>query len=272
MTTLQEAIASGRGVERAFHCHMHDNTNTPAASVNVLLGVWVCYSCGAAGKADGTLSRDADLASLTKSMLTPREQHTYSEAWLDVFDAHHPSPYWLSRVSRETADLYRCGTHPVSGLPTYPIRSINNDVLGVVCRQDGHPKYLYPHGVSVSECLFGYEYAAYAPSDSVLILVEGASDVLAFHSKTRAFAVGVYGAGIKYRQIPAVKRLRRRVLVAFDNDEAGKQATVQTVETLKSEGLYVDAINWPDGVKDAGEVDVDVLMEVINDTRSSHIA
>ena len=48
MSTLEEAIALGQGIERPFQCEVHDDTNA-SASVNVLKGVWYCHACGASG-------------------------------------------------------------------------------------------------------------------------------------------------------------------------------------------------------------------------------
>lgn len=262
MTTLQEAISNGRGVERAFHCEQHDNKNTPAASVNVSLGVWVCYSCGAAGRTNGKVSRAADVLALSQNMLKEAQPETVmSPMWLDLFDAHHPSPYWVDRFDFATAELYRCGTDPASGNPTYPVRNIDNKILGVVQRTRSTPKYLYPAGVSISRCLFGWEFKDMnLQTVYPLILVEGATDVFAIHHRLRGFAFGVYGAGLKQPQVAMVKRASRStgkpVMLAFDNDKAGRRATEESVSLLESVG--VRAYKWPwdkfPGFKDIAEI------------------
>ncbi len=265
MITLQEALASGRGVERAFHCHVHDNTNTPAASVNVAMGVWVCYSCGAAGRTDGKLSRSAEVTELAAGMLVPAKQSALLSkpaGWLELFDAHHPSPYWVNRVGRETAELYRCGTHPTTFNPTYPVTDIQGRVLGVVQRQTGTPKYVYPPGISVSECLFGFEYAK-SQKDMPLVVVEGASDVMAVHAKTGICGVGVYGAGIKTLQLNVISKMRRRVVIAFDADRAGQHASMVSRQALEEKGIQANVITWPPDVKDAADVDAVQLAERI---------
>ena len=254
MTTLAEAIALGpdAGIERSFHCHVHENSNTAAASVNVVLGVWVCFSCGAAGKTDGKVSRAQDVVRLAETMLSPQHQHhTLSEYWLDLFDAHHPSPYWVQRTSFDTAELFRCGTDPTTGSPTYPIRDAADRVLGVVCRQNGNPKYVYPPGVSVSRCLFGWQFRNKRRAQSEqwpLVIVEGATDVLALHAKLGVYAFGVYGAGVKQPQVAMLKAARRNsketVLVAFDNDAAGRRATNDSIALLEEAGIRCARFPW----------------------------
>ncbi len=265
MTTLQEAISNGRGIERAFHCEVHDNQNTPAASVNVALGVWVCYSCGAAGRTNGKVSRAADVTALAQSMLMPGyDQPVKPGGWLELFDSHHASPYWVKRVGLATAELYRCGTHPTTFNPTYPLSDLYGQVYGVVQRTDSNPKYLYPPGVPVSGCLFGWEYAKNATGP--LLVVEGASDVMTWHHRLGVYAVGVFGAGVKQPQAQTIKSLRRRVLIAFDNDAAGQQATESTTAMLTEIGVDVAVFPWEGtSVKDVEELSKDELEKRMND-------
>ena len=250
--TLTDAIQSGRGIERPFRCHVHEDSNA-SASVNVIAMVWVCYACGASGRVDGeALVPDAE--QLLEYLKGEVPERIHPETWLDVFDAFEPSPYWAQRYGEETANHFRCGTHPVTGLPTYPIRNAAGQVLGVVVRnQDGVPKYKYPYGTRTSATFFGH-----IKPKPVVILVEGASDVMALHSAGihESWAVlGCYGAGLHHPQAEILRRLSPQLVVlAFDNDDAGRGAMNRSKEILGNLTPSVSHL-WGTigGIKDPGE-------------------
>ena len=222
MTTLADALASGRGVERPFQCQVHDDTNA-SASVNVLKGVWYCYACHAHGVVDGddAIPSAEDLLKLLEEEEPAR---VYAESWLDAFDADHPSPYWEGRFGYRTARHYRCGTHPMTGAPTYPIRDSLGRVGGVVVRNETmDPKYKYPYGVRTSETFFGDMGLA-----RVVVLVEGAGDVMAIHQAgiPAGWSVrGCYGSGLHWPQARIIAEESPDVVIsAFDDDRAGHLA------------------------------------------------
>lgn len=249
---LDEALATGRGVERSFCCDMHDDNNA-SASVNVIKGVWVCYACGARGRVSGSMSSDAVKLALA-SLKGDEKPRVLPEGWLDFFDISEPSPYWVSRVGWPVASRFRCGTHPYSGNPTYPLRTPAGAVLGVVERVGGRVKYLYPPGVSVSHLLFGVHEAERAGiRPRTVVVVEGAADVMALWSTrgmgNETVAVGCYGSGLHAPQIELIRRMApTRVVLAFDNDDAGRRAASRRYELP----CPVVKADWAP-YKDAGE-------------------
>lgn len=247
--TLEHVIATGRGIERSFRCPVHNDTHA-SASVNVIKGVWVCYACGANGAVtDAPIPELEQIVALLNGSAPAR---VYSESWLDTFDAHHVSPYWEQRFGHDTADRNRCGTDPVSGNPTYPMRSKEGVVWGVVIRSDHGPKYRYPSGVSAATTLFGDRHAA-----PVVILVEGAADVMALQQgglPEQWVALGCYGAGVHYPQMQLVIDCNPKVVIAaFDDDDAGRNA-MRRAETQLSGVAPVLSHHWSTiGVKDPAE-------------------
>ena len=255
MTTLEQAMASGRGVERPFNCPNPDHDDhTASASVNVALELWLCYACGAAGRA-GAGSITQAMKAVIEQMKAPLTTATLSEGWLDVFDGYQTSPYWASRVGPATAELFRCGTHPFLGTPTYPVRDPHGRVLGVVQRTPATPKYLYPAGVNVSRCLFGYERTRRA---GVLLVTEGAGDAMAVYAAAgHGFVqpVGAYGCGLHAPQLDLITaRAPAHVVVAFDNDDAGRRGTATALAQLRDKDIAASAFHYPAEVKDFGEM------------------
>jgi hypothetical protein len=258
VTTLSEALAEGQGVERPFNCASpeHEDVNA-SASVNVVLGVWYCFSCGASGTIDGHVPTVAEALSVLKGETRPR---VYAESWLDIFDAQGPNPYWTSRYGLDITESIRCGTHPGTGNPTYPLRDATGRVLGVVQRQSARePKYLYPSGVRVSGLFFGDPQ----PRGTV-ILCEGASDVMAIYASATHHkekmpwgwsVLGCFGAGIHAPQVAMLHDMQpRQIVLAFDADKAGLAAAERSYNTL-SQFWDVKVHDWgTSGFKDPGDL------------------
>ena len=263
--TLDHVLATGRGIERSFCCPAHGDAHA-SASVNVIKGVWVCYACGAHGQVGEKIIPELDqILALLSGGAPPR---VYSESWLDIFDADHESDYWVSRVGSAVARENRCGTDPVSGHPTYPIRSREEEVWGVVVRYDKAPKYMYPAGVSATATLFGRRYSA-----SVVVLVEGAADVMALQQSGLPpgwAALGCYGAGLHMPQKQLVVDCSPRVVIAaFDDDEAGRNA-MKRAESQLIDVAPVVSHRWGSiGAKDPGEAPPEKRIQALRSTLAS---
>ena len=143
------------------------------------------------------------------------------------------------------------------------MRDASGNVIGVVTRQDGQLKYLYPYGVSTSKTFFGD-----LRPNSVVVLVEGAADVMALYESgipDNWTVLGCYGAGVHAPQMQLLTDLAPRVIVAaFDNDAAGQAATQRAIEQL---GSYTKVIphSWAPA-NDPGDVDVQDRISAIEAT------
>lgn len=248
--SIEEAIALGHGTQRVFLCHVHGDTNA-SARVNALTGGWLCYACGAKGYVDTdkiVVSPDSVVRELqTLDKVINEKPVTYSERWLNLFDAQGPGEYWLSRYNEETCRLYRLGFDPATNAATYPLRDRKGTVLGVVRRSllDTGPKYLYPYGVDISTLLFDLHRNE---SDTV-ILVEGATDAIAVR-EAGFEAMAIYGSRLSRRQAELLRAYSpNRIIAAFDQDRAGDSAYEGVREQF---GVTVERARW-DTYKDLSE-------------------
>lgn len=260
----------GRGIERPITCPSADHDDHHAsASVNVLKGIWYCYACHAKGvAADYVPDPKIALKMLAEIGKTDR---IYPEAWLDIFDADHPSEYWSMRYGAEIARSYRCGTNPTNGNPTYPLRNDSGRLLGVVERTDTEPKYRYPYGPRTSQTLFLSHHASRATP--VVVLVEGASDVFALAQagipKNWRIA-GTYGAGVHYPQVQIVASMAPKVIVAaFDADPAGTMASQRATDAF-ADVAPVLSHQWDTfgTAKDPGELETSTRISALTETLS----
>ena len=255
MATLEEAISTGRGIERPFNCHVHDDNNA-SASVNIEKGVWCCYACGARGKV-GEAQEFPDFSMFHRSIektLQPRPE-PYAESWLDVFDSGQVHPYWLSRFSEDTCRKFRLGYDFSVSKPCYPLRYPNGSVAGVVHRSiDGsHPKYRYPYGVDIGKLLFNYRPFIF----DELWLVEGAMDAIAL-DEAGYDAFAIYGSRLKESQIDLIIKCEpKKIVLCFDKDRAGSAAKLEASQILAAKGFNVYQALWDSELgKDPAELSV----------------
>lgn len=99
--------------------------------------------------------------------------------------------------------------------------------------------------------LYGLNVAKKSSSKTVII-VEGYMDCIALHQKGIDFAVASLGTALTQKQARLLKRYFEEVIVAFDNDSAGKEATLRSLDIVKEAGLQVKVFRLK-GVKDADE-------------------
>lgn len=239
MSTLDEAIASGQGVERPFRCTEHDD-HMASASVNVLKNVWFCHACHASGTVDGKKApKVADL----QAMLEPEAGvRVYSQAYLELFS---DPVYWRTRFPEWLCHAMDLGHDPFTDSGTFPVHTPGGLLAGVGRRavtQDKHARYLYPRRWSASMTLFGTN--GLYPGLPVLVLVEGAADASSCW-EVGAPGLGVYGSGVHLPQRDLIVRYNPKlILLGFDMDEAGVKATKSAFKIL-GKIAPMTRVYWP---------------------------
>lgn len=241
--TLEDAVALGTGIERSFLCPVHGDRNA-SASVNVLKGVWVCYTCGASGRID--VDRiDIDPETVVRELrkfthVVEDETRYYAENWLALYDGTGPGDYWLSRFTTDACKQFRLGEDPNGEWATYPLRDNQGRILGLVRRAlaDQPEKYKYPHGVDITHFLFNY----HACQNDIVVLTEGATDTIAAW-EAGYDAMAAYGSRASAKQKLAMHRYApKAVLLAHDADSAGDQAAKTWEKAM--EGTVCVRVTW----------------------------
>lgn len=78
-------------------------------------------------------------------------------------------------------------------------------------------------------------------------LVEGYTDVLAFHKSGVDNVVASSGTSLTTEQIRLIKRFAPEVVVLYDGDAAGIKASLRGIDMLLEEGLRIKVVLFPDG-------------------------
>ena len=150
------------------------------------------------------------------------------------------------KEGRGDYDLFR-------GRLMFPIFDLSGQVVAFGGRVlgDGKPKYINSPESPIyhkGRVLYGLYQARQAMRQSgEVILVEGYFDQLALYRAGFPQVVATCGTAMTGDHARLLKRYVQRVLLLFDQDAAGKQATFKAMAALQEEGLPASVIGLPSG-------------------------
>jgi DNA primase len=280
LLSLDISLYSQRGEEVQGLCPMHKERTgkedyNPSWWINTDTGAHICFSCGYKGNIytlvqdlTGTNFKDAKafikdrvsspIDSLIKRLqelpqyVQPSEQIAMSEARLAVYTDAPDIELKKRFLTREAVD--NCGVRWNSNNSAWilPIRDPDNYALLGWQEKGARDRFFknQPAGVKKSKTVFNVENIDL----DLLIVVESPLDVVRLASLGRTGAVSTYGAIISEDQVKIMRR-SKRVLAAFDNDDAGKKANAQIKDYSRKYGIDLLFFNY-DGVdvKDVGDM------------------
>ena len=127
---------------------------------------------------------------------------------------------------------------------------------GRILEGDG-PKYLNTGDLpqyKKGETLFAFSQAlAQIRKEKTVIFCEGYMDVIAFHQAGIANAVAPLGTALTADQVRLIRSFADTVILSFDSDFAGKQATYKAIRLCRAGHLKVRVLTIREG-KDPAEV------------------
>jgi hypothetical protein len=194
-----------------------------------------------------------------------------------------PSPYFTGRgFSPAVLDSMDVGHSPRVGYSIVPIydddgqvcvaytsRWEKGDCPSCGCRHhewaqcgENRPKWvMHPIGFPKGRYLYNYA-AARASSSPFVVLVEGPGDVWKCN-EAGIPAVACLGNDLTDSQAIKLGLLRRNVVVAFDNDDAGRQGATRAMVALRPHcwARRVRAVQIPEGHKDLAEMSAEAVAE-----------
>lgn len=97
--------------------------------------------------------------------------------------------------------------------------------------------------------------AAAAAHPDELLVTESIFDALAIFAAGRRNVIACYGAGgwTPHHDALIERANVRKLVLAFDQDEAGERASRELAQALDARGVRVHRVCWPEGVKDAND-------------------
>lgn len=157
----------------------------------------------------------------------------------------------------------------------FPILEVRGDAVGFGARLLGGegPKYLNSPETAIyhkSRLLYGLNWSKsqIVRSDEAVV-VEGYTDVIAFHLAQMPVAVATCGTALGEEHLDLLRRFSKRVVLAFDADEAGAGAAERGFERSVPGDLDLRVAVLPEGRDPADLVSsnsVDSLKEAIEES------
>jgi DNA primase len=135
----------------------------------------------------------------------------------------------------------------------FPIRDLQGRVLGFGARAlgEGSPKYLNSPDTALyskGRVLYGLDRArAAAARAGYLVVVEGYFDAIAAHQAGVPQVVATLGTALTTSHLLTLQRLVPRVVLLFDPDPAGVNATLRTMELFLEQGMEAAVATLPAG-------------------------
>ncbi|MDR0930546.1 MAG: DNA primase [Clostridiales bacterium] len=143
----------------------------------------------------------------------------------------------------------------------FPIIDVRGNVIAFGGRiiGDGKPKYLN----SAQTPLFNKSVNLFALNlaklnkQTYFLLVEGYMDVVMLHQCGIDMAIATLGTALTEEQAKIIKRYRRQVIISYDTDEAGQNATRRAIDICRRAGLEIKILQLktPTGQEKAKDPD-----------------
>ena len=139
-----------------------------------------------------------------------------------------------------------------------PVIDVRGDVIGFTSRvMDGSaPKYLNTPETALFKkrsILYGLNYAKNTKRPN-MILVEGNIDVITLHQAGFDNAVATMGTALTEEHVRILSRYTRELVLCYDNDNAGKDATQRAIALLRGAQFAVKVLQLPRRRTDGGEL------------------
>ena len=130
-----------------------------------------------------------------------------------------------------------------------PVIDVRGDVIGFTSRvmDDSTPKYLNTPETAIFKkrsILYGLNYAKNTRRPN-FILVEGNIDVITLHQAGFDNTVATMGTALTEEHVRMLARYTKELVLCYDNDAAGEDATQRAIALLKNSEVAVKVLRLP---------------------------
>lgn len=137
----------------------------------------------------------------------------------------------------------------------FPYYSLSGQIIGFTGRSltndKKQPKYLNSPESELfhkGNVLYGfYQAKEHIRKANHAYLVEGNTDVIAFHQATIENTIATSGTALTEAQVKLIRRFTDDITIIFDADPAGIKAAIRGIDICLAEGLKVNIITLPKG-------------------------
>jgi hypothetical protein len=268
----------------SHHCHREYKTSL----LGLVRGILAFQKCKKVGMSEAKAFLDKFVVGLPDAgPVESVRRTTRVRPWLPVWINREkvrqrlviPSPYFVARgFSPEILARYDVGHSAKLGRSVIPLYDEGAAMcIGYASRYEGPacPRCGLCHRKSVgcglrderwrindgfrkSDYLYNYAWAR--RSCGPLLLVESAASVWRL-SEVGARSMACLGSDLTRSQVTWLADMKKEILVAFDNDDAGRDGARRAVEALSGRGVVARAITIPAQFNDLGDMPAGAVAE-----------
>lgn len=279
---LIRTVSGTAGDEHLIRCPQHlertgKRDRRPSCWVNDATGAYICFSCGYSGPfvelaADAL---DTDRAQAARWVLragtrrlredrhrpAPERPAPLTEAALALFVLPPPHALAERHLTAESCAAYGVLWEPKGNRWILPIRDYPSGELTGWQEKGRRVVRNRPTGVKKSHTLFG----AHMLTGDTAVLVESPLDAVLLHSLGITGAVASYGALVSDAQMRIIKRRSKTLILALDNDAAGRAARDALYTRWRPRGIPILYFSYSGtSGKDPGEMQPDEIRRAVS--------
>ena len=138
----------------------------------------------------------------------------------------------------------------------FPLHDVSGRVVGfsgrIYQQSQNESKYMNSPESKIfikGEMLYNYHRVIEETRQAGFVIInEGFMDVIALYKAGIKNAVAIMGTALTKGHIALLKRLSKTVCLCLDGDQAGKNATIKSIDILLQEGFVVKVVDLPDNL------------------------
>lgn len=274
---------------RSALCPLHEDSS-PSFTILMDEGAWKCRSgCGSSGDLAELVSKitgddvktcrrklrlkisSDPTKTLTDFLVNRRGEEEEEERKPEpLFYERSRVPSYMIKSKKEGGRAFplaflkewEVGYDPELNSVVIPFKS-QGKLVGLIRRNLGEgPKYLNSSGLAKSDHLFGLDKISTA--ERYCVVVEGPLDCMWLHLHGYP-SVAILGSSMTQKQADILKRRFWKIVLAFDNDNAGEKAFIQSNILLKpTEIIRLKLPWWRNDIQDCSKEELKEAFEDID--------
>lgn len=270
-------------------CPFHYNKNTPACEIDKEKGLFLCFACGERGtlldlvmrttnrnyfeasRVISTAAKIIDFASRIEKDIQVKEEFTRFDSDLidrlhkDLLESDRAINYFKGRsIEIDAIKKFKLGYSPKQDMVTVPIYSHTDICVGFVGRSVEGKSFKNSTGLPRNKVLFNLNNVKFKD----IVIVESSFDAIRLW-QLNIPAIATLGANIGKNQINLLNKYATRLILAMDQDEAGGSLTRSLNKQITVPILNME---FPDGVKDIGDMTDEQIVKSFNELKSLDLA
>lgn len=173
----------------------------------------------------------------------------FSDSWIDHFE--YLKSKWFEDKQIADSGIFldiRQKKDKFLNRLVFPIQNLRGDIVAFAWRvlDKSLPKYLNSPASKIYDKSAILYWLFQARNEIIkknfVIVTEWYMDVIALHRQGYKNTVCVSGTALTEKHITMLSRLTKKIYLCFDSDEAGKNATLQSIELLKNKWIELKII------------------------------